>query len=233
LSLAFECQDESLDAIKDPRGCRDGLDAVGRRRRAVTSKENAETAAQLDLQAAIAAAISTMGPDGEPSLPSRRHLRLLLGASWPTAEISAARHVLPIWTVDHGATVPLELLELAERARDDGRLRALLGDRAEQFEVRLQETLLNAADSGRFAPTMAGFAAAAAAHALLGNLPGGNEASELETDPLDWDASFNAAVAWAGGATWEPVGNPIMRREFWTWFLTEAVPAAAEGRVIE
>jgi len=48
--------------------------------------------------------------------------------------------------------------------------------------------------------------------------------TELDIDPDDWDACFYASAAVTGGATWENIGQPDMRREFWHWYLTAAVP---------
>ena len=56
--------------------------------------------------------------------------------------------------------------------------------------------------------------------------------SELDLSPEDWDACFFASLAVSGGATWDRIGDPEARREFWRWYLEEAVPRAfaeAEG----
>jgi hypothetical protein len=49
--------------------------------------------------------------------------------------------------------------------------------------------------------------------------------SEREIDPDDWDGSFYASLALAGGASWEGVGD-VARRDFWTWFFRTAIPDA-------
>lgn len=62
----------------------------------------------------------------------------------------------------------------------------------------------------------------------------------FDPDDLDWerpdrsdvrrnDTAFFAAWAYAGSRA-SGAANPEMRREFWRWWLTEAVPAVAEGR---
>lgn len=49
---------------------------------------------------------------------------------------------------------------------------------------------------------------------------------EIESDPDDWTACFYASISYCGGATWEEgVGDDLKRREFWQWFLNDAVPA--------
>jgi Immunity protein Imm5 len=52
--------------------------------------------------------------------------------------------------------------------------------------------------------------------------------SDETLDPYQWDASFYAAAAYAGGAPWEEQSNTLRRREFWKWYLNEAVPSAWE-----
>ena len=185
------------------------------------------------LSTAIDTAMGTIADDGELPLAARRTLFRTIDGDWSYAEISAARHVLPIWTVLYPATRPFELISLAERATHDPSLRASLSDAVDQFEPQLEDLLLRLPEAGPYASLMAGFSAVAAGHWVLGNLPTGSGSSELDLDPSEWDASFYAAVAWAGGATWEEVGDPARRREFWTWFLTKAIPAAISRRVIE
>ena len=75
-----------------------------------------------------------------------------------------------------------------------------------------------------FAGIYGGFGCFAAASELLHRHkpPDGNE---LEVDPIEWDASFFASLAHAGGAVWEESdGNPEARGAYWQWFLTDPVP---------
>jgi len=46
-------------------------------------------------------------------------------------------------------------------------------------------------------------------------------------DPFDFDAALTAAIIAANGGPWDRESNKIKRREFWLWWLKEAVPAAA------
>ncbi|MEZ2277234.1 MAG: Imm5 family immunity protein [Microcoleus sp.] len=49
---------------------------------------------------------------------------------------------------------------------------------------------------------------------------------DIEIDPDYWTACFSACLSYCGGATWEEgVGDDLKRREFWEWFLNDAVPA--------
>ncbi|MFF0318843.1 Imm5 family immunity protein [Micromonospora sp. NPDC005252] len=55
-------------------------------------------------------------------------------------------------------------------------------------------------------------------------LPAG--ADEAEVDSEDWEPSYFASIALAGGAIWETPSNSALRRDFWLWYLRVAVPAS-------
>jgi hypothetical protein len=76
---------------------------------------------------------------------------------------------------------------------------------------------------------MAGFACWAVARDVLSwnHRPEANRgATEREISPDEWDPSFFASLAITGEATWEGAGKSDIRREFWYWYLTSAVPEA-------
>jgi hypothetical protein len=52
----------------------------------------------------------------------------------------------------------------------------------------------------------------------------GEEDGEIEPD--EQDAAYIAAAAVAGGYLKDPRSDKAARREFWEWYLAEAVPAA-------
>jgi hypothetical protein len=52
------------------------------------------------------------------------------------------------------------------------------------------------------------------------------DADDDDLDSEDWDASFMAAMASAGGAVGDPAARPERRRAFWTWYLRVAVAEA-------
>ena len=52
-----------------------------------------------------------------------------------------------------------------------------------------------------------------------------------DLDPYEWDAAYYAAMVYAGGASWNEASSPARRREFWEWYLREAVPAAANAAI--
>jgi hypothetical protein len=47
---------------------------------------------------------------------------------------------------------------------------------------------------------------------------------DVDSDELD--SSYHAALAWAEGNVWSPESDRAKRREFWLWWLDEAVPNA-------
>lgn len=54
--------------------------------------------------------------------------------------------------------------------------------------------------------------------------------SDRELDPYEWDASFYASIAYAGGASWESQSSAQKRRAFWEWYLNEGVPIAVASK---
>ncbi|GAA1843617.1 hypothetical protein GCM10009687_06500 [Asanoa iriomotensis] len=61
---------------------------------------------------------------------------------------------------------------------------------------------------------------------LRGHLTFPDGAEEGEVDSEDWEASYFASIALAGGAVWEKAADPTRRRAFWLWYLRDAVPAS-------
>jgi hypothetical protein len=85
-----------------------------------------------------------------------------------------------------------------------------------------------------FPAVYAGFASWAVARDVLLSrsssepMPG---ESEFQIPPDEWDPCFFASLAITGGATWEGVGTPDVRRDFWDWYLATAVPEAFAAAV--
>lgn len=50
--------------------------------------------------------------------------------------------------------------------------------------------------------------------------------SELQMSPEDWEPCFFASLAITGKAAWEEPDMSDVRRNFWEWYLTAAVPEA-------
>ena len=140
-------------------------------------------------------------------------------------ELKCAKKVLPKWQ-DCGLTddSAQKLLELAEESLQ-GQIDAKY---LEQKRDSLYTKTDNLIDEGEeyFTAAYVGFACISAVNAVLYDIDLTTAGTpEIETDPDGWTACFYASIAYCGGATWEEgVGNDAKRREFWEWFLSEAVP---------
>ena len=182
----------------------------------------------------LEAALSTIQRDGEIPWMVRNRLRQWVerqSESWPAIELLAAERVLPIWTARHAPGRPAELIESARAVLQQVGDQQSLERAADEFQLVLDELIYQAnGDVRQLVPVYAGFAAWAAAAAVLS--PSRRDmATELESDPLDWTASFHGSLAEAGGATWEgSIGDAGRRRAYWTWWLTEALLSVAPTR---
>jgi hypothetical protein len=160
--------------------------------------------------------------NGEPAYADRLELRRALDAeSLLRLEESCARRVAGMWeTMFPGDTRPVEVMDAALAARS--------GLEREIGELRTR--LDNAFERGdeAFPAIYAGNACWAVARDAVGDvtaIPEGD--GELEVDPTEWSPCFYASIAEAGGAVWEDgVGDNTRRRDFWRWYLLEAIPAA-------
>ncbi|MDY6803871.1 MAG: Imm5 family immunity protein [Cyanobacteriota bacterium] len=118
-----------------------------------------------------------------------------------------------------------ELLELAEGFLRGEVEEKELEERRSYFYTEAEDLM----DNGEkyFTAGYVGFACIAAVFAVLCELDFDIVGKpEIEVDYEDWMACFYASMAYCGGATWEKgVGDDLKRREFWEWFLNEAVPS--------
>ncbi|MFB8798299.1 MAG: Imm5 family immunity protein [Microcoleus sp.] len=141
-------------------------------------------------------------------------------------ELNCALKVLHKWE-------SCELADSSARQLLSDAERYLVGE-LESEVLRSRKSLLysqteNLMDNGLeyFVAAYAGFACVSAVNAALYDLKFKTLGlPEIETEPDFWTACFLASLAYCGGATWEEgVGDDLKRREFWEWFLNEAVPA--------
>ena len=169
---------------------------------------------------------SAITPDGELPFANREAIlasiiesepdRAVAERLWAEIELECARHVWPIWqTAFPDDKLPLELADRSYRNRMAHGDENLDGELA-----RLQAHLDNirVADVGE-APLAAGHACVAAAHATTQDHDRAGARSELDLDPDEWDACFYAALAAAGGAVWDGLGDRTRRRAYWEWYL--------------
>ncbi len=141
-------------------------------------------------------------------------------------ELTCAWKVLNIWeSCDLTDNLARELLELAEKF--------LQGEAEEKELQEKRNCFYNQADdimdNGKEYFT-AGYAAFACISATRVVLYGFELATfgqpEIEIDHDEWTAAFLANIAYCGSATWgKDAGDDLKRKEFWKWFLDEAVPS--------
>jgi hypothetical protein len=193
--------------------------------------------AELERATADAVAALPIDPRGHLPLGLRQAIWAALGGAGDEGRrararlaVLAARHVLPIWErACPGDRLPHRLLELAEQAMA-GKLRPADADRELRAALpALDERTYRAADQ---APIAAGYAAAHALTAAVSDEAFDPEhpdpdARDEDVDPLDHDSSHLAAIAAAGGPPWHAGSDVERRRQFWRWWLDDAVPAAA------
>jgi hypothetical protein len=141
----------------------------------------------------------------------------------------SARHVLPVWErawpADQGPHQTLESVEQYLNGTLEFRI-------AKERNGRFRTHLDNLISSGKNQDAAyAGFAAFKALSTALFDYEldledSKNGPTDGDLEPYDWDASFYASMAYAGCAPWEEASSAARRREFWEWYLKDAVPAA-------
>lgn len=144
-----------------------------------------------------------------------------------TLALEVSRRVAPFWARDYGTPVLDQLLDRIEGylrgdvPRDDVRRAtdSLTGGLSNDPQGKDQAWL-----AGR---TVDGTGWVAVGDELLSTEQGMSE--EDLSDPEDpdlWDPAFFAAGAWAGGMPWTPSFSATAYRDFWQWYLDDAVPRA-------
>jgi hypothetical protein len=142
---------------------------------------------------------------------------------------AVVRLVLPIWESSYRTKYPRLMVVLAEGYLDGEVPRSVLMKRADSFAGVMQ-------NPGVGVEPLVGHAAVSAAMIayLDETLQPGDGVSEEElydpSDPDAYDCAYVAAGAYAGGMSWMDGFDADRNREFWSWYLDEAIPAAyAQG----
>lgn len=192
-----------------------------------------------DLAQALTTASQAITEQGELPLPVRDGLKSALRrlcASdevffrlWGRLQLGCAQYSHWVWRRQFpNDPDPVQFAEncLQQRCAQESALVELA-----HLRKSLDDKLLLGPDV--FPAVYAGFAGWAAARDMLGGPRAtGLAQSELDVDPQDWDACFQASIAVAGAATWEDGGGDReQRRQFWRWYLTEAIPNAVENHI--
>jgi hypothetical protein len=190
--------------------------AIGRAREALQHDE------QSDLNLGYRHLIwSALGPRDAEGRHRRARLAML-----------AARRVLPIWERfwPHDRS-PHEALALAEK---------VLRGEPDAQAVRQQRDLAFAKmdslsdHSANKIPVSAGYSAVQALSAALWDESFDPHKIDLnltddDVQPEEHDASYFAALASSNGPPWDPNSSAGKRRQFWEWWLPDAVPGAWQG----
>lgn len=139
------------------------------------------------------------------------------------------RHVLPLWEQARPYDkTPHEILSQVEQILEG------TGDRKSvQKEAGAYWTYMDnlAFESEEQSYLDIGYAAVGALYTACGDEEFDATAidyslTDEDVDAYEHDAVFAAAADYAGGATWQPESDAGKRREFWHWWLKEALPAA-------
>jgi len=193
--------------------------------------------ADLEQRIAEARAVLEERDDGRLPLPQRRRVREAFGPWEPLdaahpppglrrrVELArrAAERVLPVWYAeaagDHG---PEQMLELAERRLNREITEPEADDLADRFRAHAENLAYRKEISQRAlaAGEAARLVVVAADIDDYGEHP--PHADDDDLDPDDWEAAYVAAIAAAG----YPEEDVAARRDFWRWYLEEAVPEA-------
>lgn len=175
---------------------------------------------------------------GELPLTVRRSLRenlvaLLPGDGYALTFVAAlglacAKRAWPVWQTAFPAES--QPMDLAEATVSSIKEKGIPGARDGKELMKIKTHLENKLLLGReyFPAVYAGFASWAVTRDVLSwDYPRATQGdTELEISPDGWDPCFLASIAITGGATWEGIGRSDIRREFWSWYLTTAVPEA-------
>ena len=140
-----------------------------------------------------------------------------------TLAIFAAQRVIPIWTRAFNSDErPKEMLRIA---------RLYVEEKVDfKFAWRAKNAFWVEVDRLNGVAVAAGYAAAQAVTTALNDerfdVQDLDSKVDRDLDPYDWDASFFASVAAAHGAPWEASSDGSARREFWRWYIREAIRTA-------
>lgn len=160
------------------------------------------------------------GESGDRAKGHRRRVRL---------DVMAVAKVLPLWDAvlpeDDTPRAALKLIQMFDEGKlDESRARAEAGRLWTDCDnlIYKHEGLVN--------QVVVGYAAIGALHRRVKDSYGdsANALRDIDVDPYEHNSDFLAAVAYAKGAVWEADSDREKRREFWVWWLSDAVRAAAE-----
>lgn len=146
-----------------------------------------------------------------------------------TLAILSTQHVLPLWErARPGDTTPQHILAEAERALNKAVDKQKVWKDRNRYWVQFND-LINENEKNDVIASV-GFAAVQALTAALQDERFDPDRidihlTDFDIDVEELDASFFAAAAYAHGPIWAPQSSAAKRREFWEWWLKDAVPS--------
>lgn len=190
-----------------------------------------------DLEQAVQEGKATLArnSEGELSLPVRKKIWAAMGAKDDAGKarrfklaMSCAKQVMSIWErafLDNKG--PEQVLQAAQDYLDGELHESDLRNCISDFWTKLDDLIYE----GEFlAEINAGFAAASAASiAVTDELFEEDKLEDStldeELDPYEWDAGYYASIAYSDSGTSDHTSESVLRRQFWSWYLNDAVPA--------
>ena len=145
------------------------------------------------------------------------------------------RHLLPVWRLAYPAdTGPERMLSLAERVLQGRADRQAAGAESNGYWDGLANSGEEWGDDQAppVEPIAVGMAAARVVQTARLDYdltPGDPSETDQDRDPFTWDESYLGSIAYAGGGTWQTKSSPARRREYWQWWLNQAVPEAYQA----
>lgn len=145
-----------------------------------------------------------------------------------TLAILCARHMLDVWEQELPENKdPHHLLEMAERYMKKLTDLDTIREKMDSFWVEIEALLYEREDSIAVCAGLAAYSACRTAVYDEDFEPDNvDDLTDDDLEPYDWDAGYLAALVYAGGGKWNEESNATQRRQFWEWYLKEAVPKA-------
>jgi hypothetical protein len=178
-------------------------------------------------------------PRGHLALGHRQAIWAALGPRDAAGRVARARlaelsvrHVLPIWErIWPENRLPHHLLDLATRVRNGELDGATLAAERNQTFTDLDDI---AYLSGNNPAVGVGYGAQHALTVAIRDEPfdpahPDPAVRDEDVQPEDHDSAYYASIAATGGPPWDEESSAARRRDFWQWWLSQAVPASLDA----
>ncbi len=185
-------------------------------------------------------------PKGELILPFRQNIYKLLGEHEENEEghalinqgllrrtklaVLCVENVLPIWdNVLVHDTTPHKILENINDYISEKQTWDYLWAIPNSFWTKLDNYMLDGNNYGH--ALCVGFASINALYVVLNDedLEEDDNTLDQDLDPYTWDTAFFASLAHSENELYDEKTKIQKRREFWLWYLNDAVPLAYEA----